>query len=152
MAKQHWDDSKNEFTDLWKYTVEDAATLGQQFVISPGLDESWRKDQDTLKHYMEVFNKSGELCKKAGMKFGYHNHHFEFNEQLNGVRLYDLILQNTDPKLVIQQLDIGNMYYGGGRALEVIKRYPGRFASLHVSIGEAHICIRVLPQYFKFLC
>ena len=28
MAKQHWDDSKNEFTDLWKYTVEDAATLG----------------------------------------------------------------------------------------------------------------------------
>jgi len=132
MAKQHWDDSKNEFTDLWKYTVEDAATLGQQFVISPWLDESWRKDQDTLKHYMEVFNKSGELCKKAGMKFGYHNHHFEFNEQLNGVRLYDLILQNTDPQLVIQQLDIGNMYYGGGRALEVIKQYPGRFASLHV--------------------
>lgn len=132
MAKQHWDDGKKEFTDLWKYTVEDAAILGQQFVISPSLDKSWRKDQDTLKHYMDVFNKSGELCKKAGMKFGYHNHHFEFKEQLNDLRLYDLILQYTDPQLVIHQLDIGNMYYGGGRALEVIKRYPGRFASLHV--------------------
>jgi len=132
MAKQHWDDGKKEFTDIWKYTVEDAATLGQQFVISPWLDENWRKDEDTLKHYMEVFNKSGELCKKSGMKFGYHNHHFEFNEQLNGVRLYDLILQNTDAQLVVHQLDIGNMYYGGGRALEVIKKYPGRFASLHV--------------------
>jgi sugar phosphate isomerase/epimerase len=32
----------------------------------------------------------------------------------------------------MQQLDIGNMYNGGGRALEVIKKYPGRFASLHV--------------------
>lgn len=132
MGKQHWDETKKEFTDLWKHTIEDAATMGQQFVISPSLDESWRKDLDTLKHYMEVFNRSGELCKKSGMKFGYHNHHFEFKEQLNGMRLYDVILQHTDPQLVIQQLDIGNMYYGGGRALDVIKQYPGRFASLHV--------------------
>jgi sugar phosphate isomerase/epimerase len=132
MAKQHWDDGKKEFTDLWKYTVEDAATLGQQFVISPWLDDSWRKDESTLKYYMDVFNKSGELCKKSGMKFGYHNHDFEFKEKIGDLRLYDVILQNTDPQLVIQQLDIGNMYSGGGRPLEVVKQYPGRFASLHV--------------------
>jgi len=132
LSKQHWDVSKKDFTDLWKYTVEDAAVLGQQFVISPWLDESWRKDELTLAGYMEVFNKSGELCKKSGMKFGYHNHDFEFKESLNGKKVYDLILQHTDPNLVIQQLDIGNMYGGGGRALDVIKQYPGRFASLHV--------------------
>ena len=132
LAKQHWDETKKEFTDLWKYTVEDAAILEQQFVISPWIDESWRKEEDTLKKYMGVFNKAGELCSKSGMKFGYHNHHFEFKEELNGKKVYDIILQNTDPQLVIQQLDIGNMYYGGGRALDVIKQYPGRFASLHV--------------------
>jgi sugar phosphate isomerase/epimerase len=132
LASQHWDESKKEFTDLWKYTIEDAAVLNQQFVISPWLDESWRKDESTLKRYMDVFNKSGELCKKSGMKFGYHNHDFEFKEKLNGQPVYDIILQNTDPQLVIQQLDIGNMYSGGGRALDVIKKYPGRFPSLHV--------------------
>ncbi len=132
LAKQHWDETKKEFTDLWKYTVEDAAILGQQFVISPWIDESWRKDEDTLKKYMGVFNMAGELCSKSGMKLGYHNHHFEFKEELNGKKVYDIILQNTDPQFVIQQLDIGNMYYGGGRALDVIKKYPGRFASLHV--------------------
>ncbi len=132
LAKQHWDDTNKTFTDLWKYTIEDAAILGQQFVISPWIDESWRKDEDTLKYYMDVFNKSGELCNKSGMKFGYHNHHFEFQEELNGKKVYDVIVQHTDPKLVIHQLDIGNMYYGGGRAMEVIKKYPGRFASLHV--------------------
>ena len=42
------------------------------------------------------------------------------------------MLKLTDPELVIQQLDIGNMYSGGGRPLDVIKQYPGRFASLHV--------------------
>ncbi len=132
MGSRHWDEGKKEFTDLWKYTVEDAAIMGQQFVISPSLEEGWRKDQDKLKQYMEVFNKSGELCKKSGMKFGYHNHDFEFKEKFADLTLYDIILQNTDPQLVIQQLDIGNMYSGGGRALDVIKQYPGRFASLHV--------------------
>lgn len=67
------------------------------------------------------------------MKFGYHNHDFEFKEKLEGNKtVYDGILQNTDPQLVMQQLDIGNMYSGGGRALDVIKQYPGRFQSLHV--------------------
>jgi len=132
MGKEHWDESKKDFTDAWKYTVEDAATLGQQFVISPWLDESLRGNLDDFKRYMDVFNKSGELCKKSGMKFGYHNHDFEFNTQLGGKRLYDLILENTDPNLVIQQMDMGNMYGAGGRPLELIKQYPGRFVSMHV--------------------
>lgn len=132
MGKQHWDAAKNDFTDEWKYTVEDAAILGQQFVISPWLDESLRKNYDDFKAYMDVFNKSGELCKKSGMKFGYHNHDFEFSQQLNGQKIFDLILQNTDPSLVAQQLDIGNMYHAGGVALDIIKQYPGRFELMHV--------------------
>lgn len=132
MGKQHWDAAKNDFTDAWKYTVEDAATVGQRYVISPWLDEGLRKTYDDFKAYMDVFNKSGELCKKSGMKFGYHNHDFEFSTQLNGQKLFDLILQNTDPSLVAQQLDIGNMYHAGGIALDIVKQYPGRFELMHV--------------------
>jgi sugar phosphate isomerase/epimerase len=132
MRKDHWDSAKNDFTDEWKQTVEDAATVGQRYVISPWLDDSMRKNFDDFKRYMDVFNKSGELCKKSGMKFGYHNHWFEFNTSLNNVRLYDLILQNTDPALVAQQLDMGNLYNGGAKAIDVIKQYPGRFELMHV--------------------
>jgi len=132
MGKQHWDDSKKEFTDAWKYTVEDAAIAGQMYVISPWLDEALRKNMDDLKHFLEVFNKSGELCKKSGMMFGYHNHDFEFSEKFGNVIMYDIILRNTDPSLVIHQLDIGNLYNGGGNALEVVKQWPGRFQSMHV--------------------
>lgn len=132
MGKPHWDDSKKEFTDLWKYTVEDAAICGQEFVISPSIDGSIRKDKSLLLKYMEIFNKSGELCQKSGMKFGYHNHDFEFAEKLDGELLYDIMLNNTDPKLVTQQLDIGNMINGGGVPDEVLKKFPGRFVSMHV--------------------
>ncbi len=132
MGPQHWDNAKKDFTDEWKNTVEDAAIVGQQYVISPWLDASLRKTYDDMLRYMEVFNKSGELCKKSGMKFGYHNHDFEFNTRLNNKTVYDIIMQNTDPELVAQQLDVGNMYGGGAKALDIIKQYPGRFDLMHV--------------------
>ncbi len=132
MNSKAWDESKNEFTDAWKYTVEDAAVVGQQYVISPWLDESYRKDIEGLKRFLAVFNKSGELCKKSGMKFGYHNHDFEFNTKVDGQLLYYIILKETDPDLVIQQMDMGNMYSAGGHPLELLKQYPGRFKSFHV--------------------
>lgn len=132
MRGEHWNAGANDFTDEWKATVEDAATVGQSIVISPWLDESLRKDYNGLLKFMEVFNKSGELCKKSGMKFGYHNHDFEFSESLNGKKIYDIILENTDKDLVAQQIDIGNMYGAGGRALEIFKKHPGRFESMHV--------------------
>jgi sugar phosphate isomerase/epimerase len=81
---------------------------------------------------MDIFNKSGELCKKSGMKFGYHNHDFEFSEKVDGKTVYDVIMENTDPSLVMQQLDIGNLYNGGAKAIDIVRQYPGRFESMHV--------------------
>lgn len=132
LRASHWNESTKDFTDEWKYTVEDAAVMGQQYVISPALEQEQRKDYDSLLHFMDIFNKSGELCQKAGMKFGYHNHDFEFSQLLNDKSMYELILDNTDPQYVIQQLDTGNLYNGGAKAMDIVKKYPGRFQSLHV--------------------
>lgn len=132
MTPQHWDTANNQFTDTWKRTVEDAAIMGQTYVISPSMNESARNSYDGLMQQLEQFNKSGELCKSHGMKFGYHNHNFEFIEKINGEVIYDLIIKHTDEDKVMQQLDFGNLYGTGARGADWIKKYPGRFASLHV--------------------
>lgn len=132
MSGADWNASTKDFTDVWKQTVEDAAIVGEMYVISPWLDESLRQNYDDLLAFLDVFNKSGELCKKSGLKFGYHNHDFEFKYSLNGKLIYDIILDKTDPDLVLQQIDIGNMYGAGGRALDIVQKHPGRFASMHV--------------------
>jgi sugar phosphate isomerase/epimerase len=132
MLPKDYDFAKNDFADNWKYTVEDAAIAGQKYLVSPWLDDSLRKNMKDFKAYMDVFNKSGELCRKSGMKFGYHNHDFEFTTSIDGQLLYDLILTNTDPALVAQQLDMGNLYNGGFKAIDVAKKYPGRFELMHV--------------------
>ncbi len=123
---------KKDFSDNWKQTVEDAATAGQLFLVSPWLDESLRRNMKDFLSYMNVFNQSGALCKKSGMKFGYHNHDFEFNTRIDGKELYDLIMQHTDPSLVAQQLDMGNLYNGGVKAMDIVNKYPGRYELMHV--------------------
>ena len=138
----HWDANKKEFTAAWKYTIDDAVTLGQDYVISPWIDEKVRTSYDALMRQLEQFNLSGELCLESGMQFGYHNHNFEFIEKVNGQLIYDIILKETDPELVIHQLDFGNMFGIGARGMDWLKKYPGRFASVHVkdeikvAIGE----------------
>jgi sugar phosphate isomerase/epimerase len=129
---QSWDASKNDFTDTWKQTVEDAAFMGQKFVITPELEDKAQKDYDTLLKVIDLWNKCGALCKKHGMKFGYHD---DFNEDaiLNNMKIYDIIMKNCDPNLTIQQFDIANLYNAAGTdPKDIIKQYPGRFPSLHV--------------------
>ena len=127
-----WDASKKEFTDTWKHTVEDAAFMGQKFVITPELAEDAQKDFDTLLKVMDLWNKSGELCQKYGMKFGYHND-FDGNAILHNMKLYEIIMKYSDPKLTVQQFDIANLYNAAGTdPMDIIKTYPGRFESLHV--------------------
>src|ERR1700748_948328 len=133
MTANHWDKAKNDFTDAWKWTVDDAAEVGQRYVISPWLDESLRTDMDGLKRFMDQFNKSGELCKSHGMKFGYHNHDFEFSTKIGDSNLFDYILKNTDPELAAQQLDTGNMAgVPAGEPLALLAKSPGRFELMHV--------------------
>jgi sugar phosphate isomerase/epimerase len=132
MGRQHWDEAREEFSESWKFTLEDAATLGQKYVVSPWINESIRKNYYDFRGYMDVFNKCGELCKKQGMKFGYHNHNFEFSEKLNGETLFDIIMKSIDPDLVVMQLDTGNLFDGGAVALDIVNQYPGRFENVHV--------------------
>jgi len=144
MGKNHWDVAKKDFTDAWKQTVDDAAVMGQKYVISPWMDESMRKTYDDYLRYLDVFAKSGELCQKAGMKFGYHNHWAEFTEELNGMKLFDIMMKTLDVNKVVMQLDIGNMYIGGAKALDVIGKYPGKFELIHV---KDEIAVNTAEKY-----
>jgi sugar phosphate isomerase/epimerase len=127
-----WDASKKDFTDTWKKTVEDAAFMGQKFVLTPQLDDDAQKDYDKLMNVIDLWNKCGALCQKQGMKFGYHD---DFNGDfvLHNMKLYDIIMKNSNPDLTIQQFDIANLYNAAGTdPMDIINKYPNRFVSLHV--------------------
>jgi sugar phosphate isomerase/epimerase len=81
---------------------------------------------------IDLWNKCGELCQKYGMKFGYHD---DFNEDIvmHNMKIFDIIMKYSDPKLVSHQFDIANLYNASGTdPIDVLKKYPGSFAALHV--------------------
>ncbi|HYN82643.1 MAG TPA: sugar phosphate isomerase/epimerase [Gemmatimonadaceae bacterium] len=119
----------------WDKTIEDALVIGNRYVICPWIDEKQRT-LDGYKQVAELFNKAGERAKSAGLQFGYHNHDFEF-KKLQGRLAYDLLLEETDPKLVVMELDVFWITNGGHDALAYFTRYPGRFPLLHIKDRDA---------------
>lgn len=80
-------------------------------------------------------NKLGERTKKAGIQLGFHNHHFEFKE-IDGVLIYDKLMGELDPKLVKMQFQVAVISLGY-QAATYLRKYPGRFISLHLADWSA---------------
>jgi len=116
--------------DKWKQTMEDAAEAGQEYLICSSMPTEGQT-VDNYKKVAEVFNKAGEECKKLNIKFGYHNHEYEFESE-KGQVLYDLLLDNTEASLVNMELDLGWVIVGGKDPLDYFKKYKGRFPLWHL--------------------
>jgi len=113
--------------DLQKL-VDMAAEAGQEYLTCAYLSPEERKTIDQYKSYVELFNKADEVCKKAGVKFAYHNHDFEF-QKLDGQVPYHLLLSQTKVKM---ELDLYWAVKSGNDPLALFKKYPGRFDMWHV--------------------
>ncbi len=110
---------------------EDAAKAGVEYIIYPYLPDNLRTNLDDYRATAEKFNRMGEIAQKHGLKFGYHNHAFEF-EEMDGEIPMDLLIGQTDPKLVTFELDLYWISRGGCDAVDYFKKYPGRFELWHV--------------------
>jgi sugar phosphate isomerase/epimerase len=122
--------------DSWKYLLEDATILGQKYVALPWVEPKYRT-ADNFKLIAERLNKGGELSKAAGITTAYHNHDFEFAKMDDGTTYYELLLNNTDPKLVKFEMDIYWVFYADQNPADWFKKYPGRFPLWHIKDMEA---------------
>lgn len=111
--------------------IADAHTLGLSYITFAWIDETLRPDIEGWKRVAETMNKAGERCRAAGLQLAYHNHSYEF-KPLQGQLPYDVLLANTDPKLVQGEMDLYWITDGGQDPLAYFARYPGRFSQVHV--------------------
>lgn len=121
--------------------IEAAHTLGAQYVVSSMLPAFMQKmsgskaepaySADEAKRVAAFANQIGEQAKKAGLQYAYHNHHLEFTDVGNGQTFYDVLLKETDPKLVKLELDCGWVHAGGKNPVDIFKANPGRIPLMH---------------------
>jgi len=105
-----------------------AITIGHKYLICP---MTLGPDIDTYKNAADKFNKIGESCKKAGIKFGYHNHSQEFHD-FDGERPIDVLMDMTDPDLVIFELDLFWTTVAGVDPSEFIRKHAERIRLVHI--------------------
>ena len=110
--------------------IADAAVVGHEYVIVPWLKETERSLDDYRRH-AEDFNRYGEACAAAGIRFAYHNHEWEFDET-DGEIPYDLLLRETDPGLVEFEMDLAWAVAGQADPVAYFNAWPGRFPALHL--------------------
>ncbi len=121
-------------TDSWKIACEAALELEQEYIILPYLDPDIRpKNADGYAAFAARLNSLGEIAKKQGLQFGYHNHQFEFEYNATAkTDLYNVILNQTDPSLVTMEMDIFWVVYAGADPVTLFFQQPGRFPLFHV--------------------
>ncbi len=126
-------DSANWETTMnwWDNAIAAHKEAGVKWIVQPSMGSEAYASIDALKKYCDYFNAVGEKCNAAGIRFGYHNHDKEFT-QVDGITLYDFMLENTDPAKVMFQLDLYWITVGGGDPIVYFDKYPGRFELYHV--------------------
>ena len=115
-------------TENYQELADAAAEGGISYLVCSSIPVS---TLDEMKTAVEVFNKSGEACKKVGVQFAYHNHTSEFDD-VEGHRPFDYILANTDKDLVKMELDLAWATKAKQDPVALFNMHPGRFPLWHV--------------------
>lgn len=115
----------------WEKAVEDAAAIGQQYMVVAYLMPNERTSLDDYKQIAADLNKAGRVCQKAGIQLCYHNHDFEF-QAVNGTLPFSILTERTDPALVKLELDLYWAVKAGQDPVALFGQHPGRIALWHV--------------------
>lgn len=115
----------------WDKAVEDAHSLGINYMVCAWLSPAERQGLDHYKKLAEELNTAGSACKNAGIQLCYHNHNFEFDKQ-GGLFPYDVLLDNSDKELVKMEMDMYWVTLAGQDPVALIDKHPGRFPLWHL--------------------
>ena len=109
----------------------EAKALGLEFAGCAWADHKAPLDEKQAREIAAVFNRAGAVLAKHGLKFFYHNHGFEFHK-FGDETLMDLIMRETDPKLVSFQMDVLWTVFPGQDPAKLLAKYPGRWSLMHL--------------------
>ena len=108
--------------------------IGNKYLICPGLPFAWQ-EKTNKDQWLDAAKKLNEIAaklKKHGMFTGIHSHDVEFKPTEGTDELpWDILAKNTTDDVVLQN-DMGNTYAAGFEPVAVIKKYPGRYRTIHI--------------------
>jgi len=115
--------------DQFEETVAFNREMGNNYFIIRWIPEDERDSRETFLETIREYNEIAARLEEHGMRLGYHNHDYIF-EKFGDDYLWDILAENTDDRFILQ-LDTGHAALMGKDPVELIRRHPGRTASIH---------------------
>lgn len=112
-------------------TAEFNLTLGNPYLIVPGVGAEYRGTRDGALRLAEELSAAAARAKALGAFVGYHNHGWEFEEVDGGSFPMQILAENT-PEEVVLQVDTGNAQEGGADPIPFLKQWQSRLALVHL--------------------
>ncbi len=131
----------------WDKAIDVHNAAGFEYIIMPWAPlKGEGATMDNIKRYGDYFNEIGMKAAASKIKFGYHNHNFEFENKIDGKPVYDLLMENTNPDDVIFELDVYWVKKGGSDPVDYMKKYPKRIQLLHIK-DETALGVQNIVDY-----
>lgn len=108
-----------------------AKALGLKYAGCAWIAHQGDFDEQETRDAAQVFNNAGKILAEHGIQFFYHTHGYEFRPHGNGT-LFDVLMAETDPKLVKYQMDVFWVVHPGQDPVKWLEKYAGRWELMHV--------------------
>jgi sugar phosphate isomerase/epimerase len=119
-------DDKDEVLDT-------AIAIGCTRIVSSFMPPDQYRTADSIKHLCERFNEANAVAVEQGMRFGIHNHWWEF-EEVEGRPAWEILLEHLDPT-VFFEVDTYWVRTAGSNPVTVLERLGNRAPLLHIKDG-----------------
>jgi sugar phosphate isomerase/epimerase len=137
---QPWDEA------AWRKQVADALIIGQRNIVNPASPITFFPPDANLanikglttstawKAYAADLNKAGLIARQSGLKFGFHNHFWEFAALEDDTPLtgYDILVAETDPRLVHFEVDLFWAWFAHRDPVGLLAQLGDRITQFHV--------------------
>lgn len=128
--------------DAWARILDEAAAVGHQAVVVAWIPEEMRVSADAWRRTAAAMARAGEAAREAGLRFGYHNHDFEFMRfggapdeptmAAEGPTGVEILASETEPGDVLLELDIFWTAHAGFDPVSTLQRFADRVRMVHV--------------------
>jgi sugar phosphate isomerase/epimerase len=130
----------------WRAQVADAVTVGQRYIVNPASPITFFPPDGDLskirglttaaawRAYAADLNRAGAIARASGLRFGFHNHFWEWAPLEDDTPLtgFDVLIAETDPRLVHFEVDLYWAWFAHRDPVQLLAHVGDRIRQFHV--------------------
>lgn len=113
--------------------MDEAKKLGTTRIVITGMYRFDYGSEATVRELAARLNKSGAILQAAGISLHYHNHNVELLQIRPGLRVFDILIEDTDPAVLSFEFDSYWFTDGGADTKAWMKKLGCRMKLWHIT-------------------